>query len=104
MRVTGAIQSEIERQGSRRPKVVIDQRVWDWAAGVILQLRRQGIRIVVDDGLVKMFAGTLAPDGSEDLEISFCGGPCHARLISRPGNIVVLLTDHIAIDARPLHR
>jgi len=104
MRVTGAIQSEIERQGSRRPMVVIDQRVWDWAAGVILQLRRQGVRVVIDDGLVAMFAGTLAPDGSEDLEISFCGGPCHERLISRPGNIVVLLTDHIAIDARPLHR
>ena len=104
MRVTGAIQSEIERQGSRRPMVVIDQRVWDWAAGVILQLRRQGTRVVIDDGLVAMFAGTLAPDGSEDLEISFCGGPCHERLISRPGNIVVLLTDHIAIDARPLHR
>ena len=67
-------------------------------------LRRQGIRIVIDDGLVAMFAGTLAPDGSEDLEISFCGGPCHARLISRPGNIVVLLTDSIAIDARPLRR
>jgi hypothetical protein len=104
MRVTEAIRSEIERQGSRRPKVLIDQRVWDWAAGVILQLRRQGIPIVIDAGLVGMFAGTLAPDGSEDLEISFCGGPCHARLISRPGNIVVLLTDHIAIDARPLHR
>jgi hypothetical protein len=104
MRVTGAIQSEIERRGSRRPMVVIDQRVWDWAAGVILQLRRQGIRIVIDDGLVAMFAGTLAPDGSEDLEISFCSGPCHARLISRPGNIVVLLTDSIAIDARPLRR
>ncbi len=104
MRVTRAIQSEIERQGSRRPMVVIDQRVWDWAAGVILQLRRQGTRVVIEDGLVEMFAGTLAPDGSEDLEISFCGGPCHARSISRPGNVIVLLTDHIAIDARPLHR
>ena len=103
-RVTAAIQSEIERQGSRRPMVVIDQRVWGWAAGAILQLRRQGTRVVIEDGLVAMFAGTLAPDGSEDLEISFCGGPCHERLISRPGNIVVLLTDHIAIDARPLHR
>ena len=103
-RVTAAIQSEIERQGSRRPMVVIDQRVWGWAAGAILQLRRQGTRVVIEDGLVAMFAGTLAPDGSEDLEISFCGGPCHERLISRPGNIVVLLTDHIAIDVRPLHR
>jgi hypothetical protein len=103
-RVTAAIQSEIERQGSRRPMVVIDQRVWGWAAGAILQLRRQGTRVVIEDGLVPMFAGTLAPDGREDLEIAFCGGPCHAQLISRPGNIVVLLTDHIAIDARPLHR
>jgi hypothetical protein len=78
--------------------------VWGWAAGTILQLRKQGTRVVIEDRLVAMFAGTLAPDGSEDLEISFCGGPCHAQLISRPGNIVVLLTDHIAIDARPLRR
>lgn len=104
LRVTAAIRSEIERQGARRPMVVIDQRVWHWAAGVILQLHRQGIRVVLEGGLVAMFAGTLAPDGTEDLEISFCGGPCHERLVARPGNIVVLLTDHIAIDARPLHQ
>ena len=64
---TRMIQSEIERQGSRRPTVVIDQRVWDWAAGVIPRLRKQGIRVVIEDGLVAMLAGTLAPDGSGDV-------------------------------------
>ena len=68
------------------------------------RLSRFAWRLDTPIGLVAMFAGTLAPDGSEDLEISFCGGPCHSRLISRPGNIVVLVTDQIAIDARPLHR
>ncbi len=104
MRATRAIQAEIERQSAQRPMVVIDQRVWDSAAGVILQLRKNGIRVVIEDSLVAMFAGTVAPNGTEDLEIAISGGTLHAQLISRPGNIVVMLNDRLAIDARPLHR
>ena len=46
-----------------------------------------------------MLSGTVAADGTEDLEITFCGGPCHARVAARADNTVVLLGDGIAIDA-----
>ena len=96
---TRAVEAEIARTGARRPKMLIDQPVWEAAAGVILQLRRKGTLIAVQPGLENMFSGTVAADGTEDLEITFCGGPCHDRAAARPDNTVVLLGDGLAIDA-----
>jgi hypothetical protein len=98
-RATRAVETEIARTGARSPKILIDQRVWEPAAGVILQLRRKGTTVAVEPGLEKLLSGTRGADGSEDLEITFCGGPCHERLVSRPGNVVVLFGDGLAIDA-----
>jgi hypothetical protein len=97
--LTQAVRDEIARAGARRPKIVIDQRVWVAAAGVILQLRKAGQAVAVEPDLAHMFSGTLPANGSEDLELAFCGGPCHERLAARPGNTVVWLADGIAIDA-----
>jgi hypothetical protein len=66
---------------------------------VILQLRKKGATVAVQPGLERMLSGTLAADGREDLEITFCGGPCHENLVSRAGNTVVLFGDGLAIDA-----
>lgn len=96
---TRAVEAEIARTGSRRPKVLIDVRAWETAAGVILQLRRKGMTLAVEPGLERMLSGTAAADGTEDLEITFCGGPCHERLTARPDNTVVLFGDGLAIDA-----
>ena len=96
---TRAVEAEIARTGSRRPKVLIDVRAWETAAGVTLQLRRKGMTLAVEPGLDKMLSGTVAADGTEDLEITFCGGPCHERLTARSGNTVVLFGDGLAIDA-----
>jgi hypothetical protein len=98
-RATQAVEAEIRRTGARRPKILIDQRVWEPAAGVILQLRKKGATVAVQPGLERMLSGTLAADGREDLEITFCGGPCHENLVSRAGNTVVLFGDGLAIDA-----
>lgn len=97
--LTNAVDAEITRTGSRKTTVLIDQRVWPAAAGVILQLRKSGRVVAVEPDLAHMFSGTLAADGSEDLEVSFCGGPCHERQAARPGNVVVWLADGIAVDA-----
>jgi hypothetical protein len=97
--VSLAVRGEIARAGARKPKVLIDQPVWDAAAGVILQLRKNGTPVAVEPGLDRMFSGTTAADGSEDLEIAFCGGPCHERLAARAGNNVVWNADGVAIDA-----
>jgi hypothetical protein len=98
-RATHAVEAEITRTGSSRPKILIDQRVWEPAAGVILQLRKKGAAVAVQPGLERMLSGTEAANGTEDLEITFCGGPCHEGLIARPGNNVVLFGDGLAIDA-----
>jgi hypothetical protein len=95
---TRAVEAEIVRTGAHRPKILIDQPVWEAAAGVILQLRKKGRIIAIQPGLESMFSGTVAADGTEDLEITFCGGPCHARAAARPDNTVVLLGDGLAID------
>ena len=97
--LTGAVDAEITRTGSRKTTVLIDQRVWPAAAGVVLQLRKAGRTLAVEPDLAHMFSGTLAADGSEDLEVSFCGGPCHEQQSARPGNVVIWLADGIAVDA-----
>ena len=96
---TRAVEGAIAKAGSRRSKILMDQPVWETAAGVVLQLRKKGVSVAVEPGLERMFSGTVAADGTEDLEIAFCGGPCHERLIARPGNTVVLFGDGLAIDA-----
>jgi hypothetical protein len=96
---TRAVESALEQTGSRRVKVLMDQPVWETAAGVVLQLRKKGVPVAVQPGLENMFPGTAAADGTEDLEVTFCGGPCHERLTSRPGNMVLLYGDGLAIDA-----
>jgi hypothetical protein len=101
--LAGAVDAEIARVGSGNTLIKIDQRVWPAAAGVILQLRKTGRLLAVEPDLAHMFSGTLAADGSEDLEVSFCGGPCHEQLAGRPGNVVVWLGDGIAVDAVELH-
>jgi hypothetical protein len=83
--------------------MLIDQRVWPAAAGVILQLRKAGRVLAVEPDLAHMFSGTLPAGGSEDLEVSFCGGPCHERQSARPGNVVVWLGEGIAVDALARH-
>ena len=98
-RATRAVESAIEKAGARRVSVLMDQPVWETAAGVVLQLRKKGVSVAVQPGLEHMFAGTAAADGTEDLEVAFCGGPCHERLLSRPGNMVLLFGDGLAIDA-----
>lgn len=102
--LTTAVDGEIARSGSRRTTILIDQRVWPAAAGVVLQLRKKGRPIAVEPDLAHMFSGTLAADGSEDLEVSFCGGPCHERESARPGNVVVWLGEGIAVDAIKLRQ
>jgi hypothetical protein len=97
--LTTAVDAEITRTGSRKTTMLIDQRVWPAAAGVILQLRKAGRVMAVEPDLAHMFSGTLPADGSEDLEMSFCGGPCHERQSARPGNVVVWLGEGIAVDA-----
>lgn len=97
--LTGAVDAEITRTASRRTTILIDQRVWVAAAGVILQLRKSGRVLAVEPDLAHMFSGTLAADGSEDLEVSFCGGPCHELASARQGNVVVWLGDGVAVDA-----
>jgi hypothetical protein len=97
--LTTAVDTEITRTGSRRTTVLIDQRVWPAAAGVILQLQKAGRVLAVEPDLAHMFSGTLAADGSEDFEVSFCGGPCHERQAARPGNVVIWLGEGIAVDA-----
>lgn len=97
--LTTAVDAEITRTGSRKTTVLIDQRVWPAAAGVILQLRKAGRVLAVEPDLAHMFSGALPADGSENLEVSFCGGPCHERQSARPGNVVVWLGEGIAVDA-----
>ena len=97
--LASAVDAEIARTGSRKTTMLIDQRVWPAAAGVILQLRKAGRVLAVEPDLAHMFSGTLAVDGSEDLEVSFCGGPCHERQSARTGNVIVWLGDGIAVDA-----
>jgi hypothetical protein len=101
--LTSAVDAEITRTGSRKTTMLIDQRVWPAAAGVILQLRKAGRVLAVEPDLAHMFSGTLAADGSEDLEVSFCGGPCHERQAARPGNVVIWLGEGIAVDALERH-
>jgi hypothetical protein len=96
---TRAVEGAMVAAGSRRLKILMDQPVWETAAGVVLQLRKKGVVVAVQPGLENMFSGTVAADGTEDLEITFCGGPCHERLSARPGNAVVLFGDGLAIDA-----
>ena len=98
----GAIGVEMDRLAAQRPLVAIDARVWMTAAGVILELRKRGVEVAVEPRLVSMFPGTTSPDGTEDVEISFCGGPCHETAAARPGNVVLMLNGVMAIDARPL--
>ena len=97
--LTTAVDMEITRTRSQKTTMLIDQRVWPAAAGVILQLQKAGRVLAIEPDLAHMFSGTLAADGSEDFEVSFCGGPCHERQAARAGNVVIWLGEGIAVDA-----
>jgi hypothetical protein len=95
-----SIEQAVARTGFTRPLATIDGRVWETAAGTVLELRKRGLRVAVEDA--SMFSGAPARSGSEDVEIAFCGGPCHDRNVTRPANVTLFANDVMAVDAIPL--
>jgi hypothetical protein len=93
-----AITAELARRNVQRAEVTIDNRVWDTAAGIILQLRKRGVPLSVDASLAPRYPGAAAADGSEDARLQFCGGPCHEQQLSVPGNTAVYVSGVIAVD------
>jgi hypothetical protein len=84
-----AVETGLVRLGVSRAVIAVDQRVWDWAAGMILQLRKRGVPVTMDESVAWMYPGAGRPDGGEDGEVYFCGGVCHADQAARPGNVVL---------------
>lgn len=95
---TAETRAALMRTGSRKPLIRIDQPMWDAAAGVVLQLHKSGMPLGLDEQWAWMFDDTLAATGDEDAELTICGGPVHETNLTRPGNIVVVANNLIAID------
>lgn len=92
------IRAGLARAGAKKPFIRIDQYVWGDAAGIVLQLRKAGVPLALEDDWAWMFDDALAARGDEDAEVSISGGPVHERNARRPGNVGLVLNDHIAID------
>lgn len=101
---TAELAATLDRLGLHRPLLAIDQPVWGRAAGVALQLRKRDFAFAIDPGLVTMFAGSHAPDGSEDVEVTFSGEPLHREMAARPGNVRAFVNPRLAVDVRPIDR
>jgi hypothetical protein len=75
-----------------RPLVRIDQDAWPLAAGVILKLQKDDVRVAVEDDWIAMFTPAFSATGRETVELAFDAKPQHVRSLGKPGDEVV--TEH----------
>jgi hypothetical protein len=92
------IRAGLARAGAHKPLIRIDQYAWGDAAGMVLQLRKAGVPLGLEADWGWMFDESLVARGDEDAEVSISGGPVHDQNALRPGNVNLVLNDHIAID------
>lgn len=60
------VSSEIARTSARRPMLRVDQDVWSIGAGVLLELRKRRVDVVVDLPDRRLLPPSLTPHGDED--------------------------------------
>ncbi len=68
-RFVGALRAS----GASRPLVHIDHPIWQIAAGALLQLRKGGYDVAVDERWTTVFGEAFEPDGREDVELTLSG-------------------------------
>ena len=73
------------------------------AAGVLLQLQKQGIPFAVEKDWISMFTAAVAAEGDETSVLTFAGPERRHRLLSEPGQEPIAERDSISIILeRPL--
>jgi hypothetical protein len=91
--VAKQLEQYFDREHIVRPLVRIDQDAWPLAAGVILQLQKDGIAVAVEDDWVPMFTPAFAATGRESVVLALDGKPQHVRSLGKPGDTVVIEHD-----------
>ena len=73
------------------------------AAGVLLQLQKQGIPFAVEKDWISMFTAAAEAEGDETSVLTFAGPERRYRLLSEPGQEPIAERDSISIILeRPL--
>ena len=97
--LTDRISTDMGRLGIATPIIRTDGDAWSVAAGVVLNLRKKGIRVSVSPDLVGLFDRQLLPNGEEDAEITICGSTVHQHLVDRSNNLFIGHYEAIFADA-----
>lgn len=77
--VARAVRREIEARHLLRPLIRFDQDAWGLAAGVVLELQKQGVPVAVEDDWLAMYTPAFAATGNERSEIALLGRTAHDR-------------------------
>ncbi len=102
-RLSDALKGYMDNHDIGKPLVKIDQPAWGIAAGVLLQLQKQGIPFAVEKDWISMFTAAVAPEGDETSVLTFAGPERRHRLLSEPGQESIAERDSISIILeRPL--
>jgi hypothetical protein len=87
------LRAYFDRERITRPLVRIDQEAWPLAAGVILQLQKEGVPVAVEDDWIAMFTPEFSATGHEGVELVMNAKPQHVRSLGKPGDSVVIERD-----------
>jgi hypothetical protein len=98
-RAAAGVREYLQRNGINRPFVDIDQGSWALAAGVLLQLKKAGLRYSVDDSWLPMFTDAARSDGGESLALSIADRARHVTIAGAPGVTPVVESDPVFVDA-----
>lgn len=99
--VSEALERDMREHGRRRPLMVISDTVWGEAAGVVLQLSKQGIHVVVQKELGWLYGEAMTPTGEEDSVFYIADAPRSQELSARPRDRVVIERGRVSVHTDP---
>jgi hypothetical protein len=94
-----SVRAFLDETTPRKPLIRMGPRAWSQGAGIALQLQLAGYQFAVEQTAVHLFTDVVAPDGTEDAEITIGDRASHDQLARRPGNIPVGRADGMYVDA-----
>jgi hypothetical protein len=96
-RLTDALREWMSARDIGKPLVRIDQPTWGIAAGVLLQLQKQGVPFAVERDWISMFTPAVAAAGDETSILTFAGPERRYRLLNEPGHQVIAERGSVSI-------
>jgi hypothetical protein len=97
--LTDSLLAYLRDQGARRPVVRISQAVWSDGAGIVVQLYKRGVAVMVPASTVNLFGKPLAPTSEPDAVVYVVDPTTHAQLSKRPHDDFVAAEGGVYVHA-----